>query len=127
MSSLVHSSRKDLPKRLSSLIGVNWSSRGRSTRDECSFNAGLMVYDLDMYRQEDYASKLLEWVEINNEHNLYHLGSQPPVNLVFYRNYKVLDSRFNRMNLAALRQPGPYGKQPYTVPPEELRQAVVVQ
>eukprot|EP00040_Diaphanoeca_grandis_P017496 m.91368 g.91368 ORF g.91368 m.91368 type:complete len:644 (+) comp26461_c0_seq1:156-2087(+) len=74
---------------------------------ECVFNNGVLVYDLDAWRlhakaQTDpnltYAGQLSTWTSQNSIQPLYALGSQPPFNLVFYRNYFELDASWNVMD-----------------------------
>jgi hypothetical protein len=98
------------------------------------------VYDLEKWRQHDYEEQLFKWSILNSETKLYELGSQvgfpylfltvpdfqrqPPFNLVFYKNYKILDSRFNTMDLAGLKDSDGHV---WTVTPERMRKAVVIQ
>lgn len=74
------------------------------------FNNGVMVLDLAAWRRDkanvggssgrgrDYSAELQRWVELNDRSQLYSLGSQPPFNLVFYRNYAQLDPAWNTMD-----------------------------
>eukprot|EP01137_Pigoraptor_chileana_P023685 Opistho-2@90398 len=69
---------------------------------QCSLNNGVLVYDMNKWRRANYTAQLFRWTRLNNERKLYKLGSQPPFNLVFGRNYKLLDKYWNMMDLAGL-------------------------
>ena len=95
--------------------------------DECSLNNGVLVYDLKKWREGDYADRLFAWSTRNSVHQLYKLGSQPPFNLVFYRNYKILDDRYNIMDIAGLKDVYRDERVPWTRWPENVQNAVVLQ
>eukprot|EP01137_Pigoraptor_chileana_P002927 Opistho-2@42431 len=83
---------------------------------QCSLNNGVLVYDMRLWRRSNYTAQLFEWTRLNNEKKLYKLGSQPPFNLVFDRNYKVLDKCWNTMDIAGLHdETGPVTVSPHTV------------
>ena len=68
-------------------------------RRDCVFNNGVMLYDLDAWRANPtYQSELVRWTELNAHTPVYSLGSQPPFNLVFYRDYFELDPAWNVMD-----------------------------
>ena len=64
----------------------------------CTFNNGVMLYDLAAWRDKGYHKQLVVWTELNAKRPLYSLGSQPPFNLVFYENYHELDPSWNVMD-----------------------------
>jgi len=64
-------------------------------RNEPFFNAGVLVVDLVKWRELRITKRLLQILELNQERPLYWLGSQPPLNMVFYRNYKKLPIFWN--------------------------------
>lgn len=64
----------------------------------CTFNNGVMLYDLEEWRANGYHKQLVVWTELNAKKPLYTLGSQPPFNLVFYENYHELDPSWNVMD-----------------------------
>lgn len=49
-----------------------------------TFNAGIMVLNLQYFRQHNASAQLRQICKLNNEHNLYPgFGSQPPLQLLF--------------------------------------------
>eukprot|EP00126_Sphaerothecum_destruens_P010580 Sdes_comp20779_c0_seq2m16845 len=70
--------------------------------EECSLNNGVLVYNMPQWAGKDYASQLRRWTALNSEFKLWGLGSQPPFNLVFYRNYHILSDIWNLMDLSGL-------------------------
>lgn len=104
---------------------------GHYDHDTCTLNNGLLVYDLSAWREKSspsYTDELFEWTRRNSLDKLYSLGSQPPFNLVFYRNYKTLDDRWNLMDLAGLREDtAEYGLgMPWTRSRDEVDSAAVL-
>jgi len=93
---------------------------------ESSLNNGVLLYDLDAWRQPNanYTEQLLAWTALNRQRQLYLLGSQPPFNLVFYNKYRVLDTKWNVMDLAGLARPD--SKEPITVPYSEVAEAGIL-
>lgn len=55
------------------------------------FNSGVMIMDLDKWRENNYTDKLLELVKSNN----FRHHDQDALNLLFYNNWKVLPLKFN--------------------------------
>ena len=102
----------------SALLGYN--------EHESSLNNGVLLYDLDAWRLPDanYTEQLLAWTALNRERQLYLLGSQPPFNLVFYNKYKVLDSRWNVMDLAGLARL--HTQEPITLPHADIVDAAIL-
>jgi len=64
--------------------------------DELYFNAGVFVANLDKWRELDLSTRMVRWLSINAERNIYQFGSQPPMNMVFYRDYQKLPDEWNR-------------------------------
>ncbi|KEI39460.1 glycosyltransferase family 64 protein [Mixia osmundae IAM 14324] len=91
--------------------------------DECTLNNGVLLYDLTQWRDGRFAKELFGWTSANADTKLYSLGSQPPFNLVFYRNYKVLDDSYNLMDLAGLKDDR---KVPITRSAQDVQNAVVL-
>ena len=48
-----------------------------------SFNAGLMLINLDSWRRYKTSQTILHWVRLNREANIYAHGTQPPLHLTF--------------------------------------------
>ncbi|KAJ9187687.1 hypothetical protein P3X46_003112 [Hevea brasiliensis] len=65
----------------------------------CYFNTGVMVLDVEMWRQGDYTQKVEDWMEVQKHKRIYHLGSLPPFLLVLAGNIKRVDHRWNRHGL----------------------------
>ncbi|XP_039024618.1 probable galacturonosyltransferase-like 1 [Hibiscus syriacus] len=80
-----------------------WSNPNLSltfaNRKACYFNTGVMVIDLDRWRQGDYTKKIEEWMEIQKRMRIYELGSLPPFLLVFAGNIVPVDHRWNQHGL----------------------------
>ena len=58
--------------------------------DDLAFNAGLFVTSLNYWKKHNILNKLKKIIELRYEnYNLYRFGTQPPLNIVFYK--KILD------------------------------------
>eukprot|EP00242_Pyramimonas_sp_CCMP2087_P000852 CAMPEP_0198229010 /NCGR_PEP_ID=MMETSP1445-20131203/113900_1 /TAXON_ID=36898 /ORGANISM="Pyramimonas sp., Strain CCMP2087" /LENGTH=239 /DNA_ID=CAMNT_0043909449 /DNA_START=1612 /DNA_END=2331 /DNA_ORIENTATION=- len=68
----------------------------RFSASEKYFNAGMFVADLQKWRALDLSAAMGKWMTLNAEKNIYQFGSQPPMNMVFYRNYQKLPDVWNR-------------------------------
>ncbi|XP_073021962.1 probable galacturonosyltransferase-like 9 [Primulina eburnea] len=74
-------------------------SRVFGSRDPCYFNTGVMVMDLDKWRQGKYEKNIENWMELQRRHRIYELGSLPPFLLVFGGNVEPIDHRWNQHGL----------------------------
>nr|AWW16492.1 putative galacturonosyltransferase-like protein 10 [Ipomoea pes-caprae] len=83
--------------------GEFWSDSGLSGdfqgRKACYFNTGVMVIDLGKWRKGNYTKKIENWMEIQRERRIYHLGSLPPFLLVFGGEVEGIDHRWNQHGL----------------------------
>ncbi|XWS33718.1 hypothetical protein CRYUN_Cryun22dG0107400 [Craigia yunnanensis] len=68
-------------------------------RKACYFNTGVMVIDLQRWREGDYTTKIIEWMELQKRMRIYELGSLPPFLLVFAGNIAPVDHRWNQHGL----------------------------
>ncbi|KAI3957521.1 hypothetical protein MKX01_001880 [Papaver californicum] len=68
-------------------------------RKACYFNTGVMVIDLERWRDGDYTRKIEEWMELQKRMRIYELGSLPPFLLVFAGNIASVDHRWNQHGL----------------------------
>lgn len=68
-------------------------------RHPCYFNTGVMVVDVDKWRQSGYTQKVEEWMAVQKQKRIYHLGSLPPFLLVLAGNIKGVDHRWNQHGL----------------------------
>jgi lipopolysaccharide biosynthesis glycosyltransferase len=60
------------------------------------FNGGVLMMDLDMWRKNDYAQKVLDFNErLEKEGDIYKLGDQSPLNLAFQNNWRHLPPSWN--------------------------------
>eukprot|EP01103_Thecamoeba_quadrilineata_P018933 TRINITY_DN7475_c0_g1_i1.p1 TRINITY_DN7475_c0_g1~~TRINITY_DN7475_c0_g1_i1.p1 ORF type:complete len:384 (-),score=39.48 TRINITY_DN7475_c0_g1_i1:817-1968(-) len=59
------------------------------------FNAGVFVTDLERWREENITGQSERWMALNTQKKLWKWGSQPPLNLVFYRKWSRLESEWN--------------------------------
>lgn len=68
-------------------------------RKACYFNTGVMVIDLHRWREGDYTTKIVEWMELQKRMRIYELGSLPPFLLVFAGNIAPVDHKWNQHGL----------------------------
>ncbi|GAB4843506.1 Probable galacturonosyltransferase-like 4 [Ancistrocladus abbreviatus] len=83
--------------------GAFWSDPSMAKtfegRKPCYFNTGVMVLDVDKWKQEGFTQKVEEWMLIQKQKRIYHLGSLPPFLLVLAGNIKAVDHRWNQHGL----------------------------
>lgn len=65
----------------------------------CYFNTGVMVMDLERWREGDYTRDIEKWMRIQKEKRIYELGSLPPFLLVFGGDVEAIDHRWNQHGL----------------------------
>ncbi|GKB78886.1 probable galacturonosyltransferase-like 7 protein [Tanacetum coccineum] len=70
-----------------------------SDRKPCYFNTGVMVIDLEKWRQFGYTKRIERWMEIQKSDRIYELGSLPPFLLVFAGNVAPIDHAWNQHGL----------------------------
>ncbi|XP_071721384.1 probable galacturonosyltransferase-like 4 [Rutidosis leptorrhynchoides] len=70
-----------------------------SGKDPCYFNTGVMVLDVEKWRSGGYLQKVEEWMVVQKQKRIYHLGSLPPFLLVFAGNIKAVDHSWNQHGL----------------------------
>ncbi|KAI3783116.1 hypothetical protein L2E82_13178 [Cichorium intybus] len=68
-------------------------------RKPCYFNTGVMVVDVLKWRKGGYSYKVEEWMVVQKQKRIYHLGSLPPFLLVLAGNIKGIDHRWNQHGL----------------------------
>ncbi|KAH7836149.1 hypothetical protein Vadar_033167 [Vaccinium darrowii] len=68
-------------------------------RRPCYFNTGVMVIDLDKWREGKFTEKLEVWMRIQKRYRIYELGSLPPFLLVFAGNVEPVEHRWNQHGL----------------------------
>ncbi|XVF32642.1 hypothetical protein REPUB_Repub17cG0100000 [Reevesia pubescens] len=80
-----------------------WSDKDLSStfngRQPCYFNTGVMVVDVDKWRQGGYTQKVEEWMVVQKQKRIYTLGSLPPILLVLAGNIKAVNHRWNQHGL----------------------------
>ncbi|GAB2300160.1 hypothetical protein Dimus_034200 [Dionaea muscipula] len=93
-------------------------------RKPCYFNTGVMVLDVDKWRKYGYTQKVEEWMLVQKQRRIYHLGSLPPFLLVLAGNIKAVDHRWNQHGLGGDNFEGPVQlqhqhqhQQPQPLPP----------
>lgn len=74
-------------------------SRVFQGKTPCYFNTGVMVVDLERWREGDYTARIEKWMEVQKERRIYELGSQPPFMLVFGGDVEAIDRRWNQHGL----------------------------
>ncbi|XP_010437511.1 PREDICTED: probable galacturonosyltransferase-like 4 [Camelina sativa] len=65
----------------------------------CYFNTGVMVVDVNKWRKGSYTQKVEEWMTIQKQKRIYHLGSLPPFLLIFAGDIKAVNHRWNQHGL----------------------------
>lgn len=68
-------------------------------RNPCYFNTGVMVIDLDRWREGRYTEKVERWMAVQKQTRIYQLGSLPPFLLVLAGNIKAVDHSWNQHGL----------------------------
>ncbi|XP_059655551.1 probable galacturonosyltransferase-like 3 [Cornus florida] len=68
-------------------------------RNPCYFNTGVMVIDVEKWREGRYTDKLENWMRIQKRYRIYELGSLPPFLLVFAGNVERVEHRWNQHGL----------------------------
>ena len=68
-------------------------------RKPCYFNTGVMVMDVEKWRKAGLTQRVEEWMAVQKQKRIYHLGSLPPFLLVFAGNIKPVDHRWNQHGL----------------------------
>ncbi|KAL9327026.1 hypothetical protein ACSQ67_007671 [Phaseolus vulgaris] len=76
-------------------LSLSFSNRTRP----CYFNTGVMVIDLQRWREGDYTTAIEEWMELQKRMRIYELGSLPPFLLVFAGRIAAVDRRWNQHGL----------------------------
>uniref|UniRef100_A0A162AEB9 Hexosyltransferase n=2 Tax=Daucus carota subsp. sativus TaxID=79200 RepID=A0A162AEB9_DAUCS len=74
-------------------------SRTFDGRTPCYFNTGVMVVDVDKWREGSYTNKVEKWMITQKQRRIYHLGSLPPILLVLAGDIKAVDHRWNQHGL----------------------------
>lgn len=74
-------------------------SRAFGSRNPCYFNTGVMVMDLEKWREGHFRKKIENWMELQRKKRIYDLGSLPPFLLVFGGNVEPIDHRWNQHGL----------------------------
>ncbi|XP_055801476.1 probable galacturonosyltransferase-like 9 [Solanum dulcamara] len=75
------------------------SSRVFGSRNPCYFNTGVMVMDLDKWREGKYRLKIESWMKLQRKRRIYELGSLPPFLLVFGGEVEPIDHKWNQHGL----------------------------
>jgi lipopolysaccharide biosynthesis glycosyltransferase len=74
-------------------------SRTFEGRKPCYFNTGVMVVDVDKWREGGYRLKMEGWMATQKQKRIYHLGSLPPFLLVLVDDIKRVNHRWNQHGL----------------------------
>ncbi|CAM8922366.1 unnamed protein product [Rhodiola kirilowii] len=74
-------------------------SRTFQNRNPCYFNTGVMVVDVEKWRKAEITARVEEWMAVQKQKRIYHLGSLPPFLLVLAGNIKAVDHRWNQHGL----------------------------
>ncbi|RWR94722.1 Glycosyl transferase [Cinnamomum micranthum f. kanehirae] len=68
-------------------------------RKPCYFNTGVMVMDVDRWRDGGFTKKVEKWMGVQKQKRIYNLGSLPPFLLLFAGDIKGVDHRWNQHGL----------------------------
>ncbi|KAF5731503.1 hypothetical protein HS088_TW18G00181 [Tripterygium wilfordii] len=68
-------------------------------RNPCYFNTGVMIMNVEKWREGGYTEKVEIWMGVQKQKRIYHLGSLPPFLLVLAGNIKGVDHRWNQHGL----------------------------
>ncbi|KAG2402855.1 hypothetical protein LR48_Vigan02g112900 [Vigna angularis] len=74
-------------------------SRTFEGRKPCYFNTGVMVMDVEKWREGKYREKMEAWMMVQKQKRIYHLGSLPPFLLVLAGELKSVNHRWNQHGL----------------------------
>ena len=69
--------------------------RGEFRGETETFNAGVMVVDLDRWRARNVTAKVEEWAALNAKEKIYNYGSQPPLQLAIGDDFERMDTGWN--------------------------------
>lgn len=75
-----------------------------------SFNAGLYIADLDLWKKQALSDKMRQIALRNRKELIYELGSQPPMNLVITDQFEDLPMSWNRDPFEFMSKSGVYDK-----------------
>lgn len=75
----------------------------------CSFNTGVYVFDVDMWRFYNMTKTTEHWMKLNKKEDIYGNekgggGSQPPLMIALYEKYLVLDPLWNVRHLGMTKR-----------------------
>ncbi len=61
------------------------------------FNAGIYLINLDKWRTTDMTHKMEDIIKLNktNKTKIYNLGTQPVINLLYYKKCQPMDDKWN--------------------------------
>lgn len=72
---------------------------GERGRRPCYFNTGVMVMDLERWREGRFRERIEGWMEVQKASRIYELGSLPPFLLVFAGDVEAVHHRWNQHGL----------------------------
>ncbi|KAG0614822.1 hypothetical protein M758_6G206100 [Ceratodon purpureus] len=70
-----------------------------ANKKPCYFNSGMMLINLDRWRETECTATLEYWMEVQKEQHIYELGSLPPLLLTFAGDIQAIDNRWNQHGL----------------------------
>ncbi|KAJ8601960.1 hypothetical protein CTAYLR_004452 [Chrysophaeum taylorii] len=82
----------------------------------CSFNAGVMIFDLDNWQALNMTARLEEWMVANAKYRLWDGGSQPPLMLATRDFFAPLDPSWNVCELGYIPLFDPNPPPPSSLP-----------
>ncbi|WCJ20883.1 galacturonosyltransferase-like 10 [Euphorbia peplus] len=74
-------------------------SRTFEGKRACYFNTGVMIMELERWREGKYREKIEKWMKIQKERRIYELGSLPAFMLVFGGEVEGIEHRWNQHGL----------------------------
>lgn len=70
-----------------------------ANKQPCYFNSGVMVINLEKWRENKCTARVEYWMEVQKEQQIYDLGSLPPLLLTFAGDIQPIDHRWNQHGL----------------------------
>lgn len=64
-------------------------------KDAMAFNAGVLLFRLDRWREQNMTQKVKRWMKLNTFKPVYPLGSQPPLQLSVGEAFEIISPQWN--------------------------------
>lgn len=81
------------------LNSMNFNKKLNIDGNELGFNAGIYIFNLKKWKEENLTNKCLNIMKDHKKNNLFNGGTQPILNLIYYKKCINIDSRWNKTDL----------------------------